>query len=160
MYGHFCFDDLPLPRHRKIKRAAFFRDPVEWVGSYYYYNREKHPSHVSGDILSAVKDIGLSSGFRRFLGSVQAEELDFVGLQENYEGSLLLFEKMFGKTVPHRFKNSSPVSISKNGTYREHFFKEGILGDIENAMSENMAIYSRAVERHRFLMRANGLATN
>jgi hypothetical protein len=157
VYGHFCFDDLPLPRHRKIKRGAFFRDPVEWVGSYYYYNRQKHPSRISGDILNAVRDIGLSSGFRRFLGSVEVEDLDFVGLQENYEGGLLLFEKIFGVSVRYRFKNPSPVPISNNGTYRGHFLKEGILGDIETAMSENMAIYSRAVERHNFLMRANGL---
>lgn len=151
VYGHFCFDDIPRPNNRPIRRGAFFRDPVEWLGSYYYYASDKHPDRVKGDVLKVARNIGLASGFSKFLGAVKVQDLDFVGLQEDYAGSLRLFEKIFGVNVPQRYNNKGPVAALDDGGYRKLFAEQGVLEEVESLMASNMAIYKCATERHEFL---------
>ena len=160
IYGHFCFDDLPVPESTEIRRGAFFRDPVEWLGSYYFYARAKYPEQFHAGPLDAIRAIGLSAGFRKYLGSINVRDLDFVGLQEEYSTSLALYEKIFGRRIPQVFKNetsSKPQGSGPNGTYREYFKKEGLLDQIEEAMKDNMEIYKSAVTQYNLLARRHNL---
>lgn len=155
VYGHVCFDDLPKLHNTTIMHGAFFREPVEWFGSFYHYSRRKYPKEFSAKPIDIIKKFKLSSAFRQHLGSVGVEDLKFVGLQEQYKTSLGLFEKTFGEKIPHIHKNitksiqSSNVNKSK---YRNIFESQNMLEEIEEAMQENTKIYEAAVERHNLLV--------
>jgi len=155
VYGHICFDDLPSFKDRRVLRGTFFRDPVEWAGSYYFYSKRKYPKHFSGDIVHIIRKVGMDTAFKRYLGSVNVDDLDFVGLQEDYDSSLDLFERIFGIKIPLYYKNQNPLRATTITQYRRHFFELGVLDAVEDAMRGNQSIYERAVRRHRVLKEAS-----
>lgn len=154
IYGHYCLDEFAHLSDPTIKRGAFFRDPVEWVGSFLFYNKMKHPDLLQEKHLLDIKACNLKYGFASFLGSVPVTDLDFVGITEDYNNSLKLFQKIFGKEIPAFEKN---VTRQSPGSYRGFFAEQGILAEVEELMSDNMVIYKRAVERYLSLCATHGL---
>lgn len=160
VYGHFCFDDIVSPPNSVVKRGAFFRDPVEWFGSYYFYHRHKYPGEFRKDPMAVIRKMDLSNGFKKYLGSVAIESLDFVGITERYQTSLDLYEKIFSKKIPYLFDNktkNNPAEEARGGNYRDYFGTEGVLDKIEEAMQKNQEIYQAAVTRYDNLVKIYGL---
>lgn len=149
VYGHYCFDDIYVPSFITARRGAFFRDPVEWVGSFYFYIYEKYPGEIPRNPLTLIRKLDLSEGFCKYLGKYCVEDLDFVGLIENYQASLKLYEKIFQKKIPHFHENKTNNSPK---TYREYFRNEGNLAEIEALMGKNMVIYEQALRKHKQLL--------
>lgn len=155
IYGHYCFDNLSkINFTTEVTRGAFFRDPVEWVGSLLVYRQGKHPEFMLGDPLRDIARIGLHHGFKKFLGEVRVTDLDFVGIKEDYDNSLKLFQNIFGKTIP-RFEKNKTTGAPKS--YRDYFLQQGILSDVEELMSENITIYKLALERYQSLCAIHNL---
>ena len=154
IYGHYCLDEFSHLSGPAIQRGAFFRDPVEWVGSFLFYNKIKHPDLLQEKHLQDIKSCNLKHGFASFLGSFPVTDLDFVGITEDYNNSLKLFQKIFGKEIPAFEKN---VTNKSPGSYRDFFAEQGILAEVEELMSDNMTIYRLAVERYLSLCEAHGL---
>lgn len=148
IYGHFCFDSIYASPNIAVKRGAFFRDPVEWFGSYYFYVQEKFPDKFVKDPIKMINQLGLNKGFRKHLGSIQVPDLDFIGLIEEYEDSLALYNRLFSTNLGMFFENKTK---SSSGNYRDYFEKQGILGDIEDLMHDNQKIYEQAVSRYKEL---------
>lgn len=145
IYGHFCFDEIYAPPSSIVRRGAFFRDPIEWVGSYHLYMHQKHPRYIPVSTVKMIQNMGLQMGFKKYLGKHSVEDLDFVGITENYENSLKLFEKIFSKKIAYYQINQTKSSPN---SYREKFQNEGLLSDIEALMAENLEIYDRALKRY------------
>jgi hypothetical protein len=154
VYGHYCLDEFSHITDPATQRGAFFRDPVEWVGSFLFYNKTKHPELLQGKHLQDIKNCNLKYGFASYLGSVPVADLDFVGITEDYDNSLKLFQKVFGKEISAFQRN---VTDNSPGSYREFFAEQGILAEVEELMSDNMTIYKQAVERYLSLCTAHGL---
>jgi hypothetical protein len=154
IYGHYCLDEFSHLSDPATRRGTFFRDPVEWVGSFLFYNKMKHPDLLQEKHLQDIRSCNLKHGFASFLGSVPVTDLDFVRITEDYDNSLKLFQKIFGKEIPAFERNVTNKSTS---SYRSFFEEQGILAEVEELMSENMTIYSLAVERYRLLCTTHGL---
>jgi hypothetical protein len=154
VYGHYCLDEFSHITDPVTRRGAFFRDPVEWVGSFLFYNKTKHPGLLQEKHLQDIKSCNLKYGFASYLGSVHVADLDFVGITEDYDNSLKLFQKILGKEVPAFEKN---VTEKSTGSYRNFFAEQGILAEVEELMSDNITIYRLAVERYLSLCTAYGL---
>lgn len=161
IYGHFCFDDVLAPSSIKITRGAFFRNPVEWVGSYFFYIYAKYPNEIPNNPIKLIRMLDLENGFQKYLGSVNIVSLDFVGLTEDYEASLDLYKKIFFKNIPVSHDNKTDSSYKNNvvqKNYHEYFESIGILDDINELMQKNMLIYNSAVERHEYLKHTKDLS--
>jgi sulfotransferase famil protein len=102
IHGHFLtdlFDSL----EKDIKYAIFLRDPVERVISNYYFlkrNNYKH-SHICSMIaeglgLEEYAELNSSQNVQTFfMANKPIEHFHFVGICEEYEKSVLLFDKLF-----------------------------------------------------------------
>ena len=145
VYGHYCFDFLYSSNQRPIKRAAFFRDPVEWVGSFYFYCKKKFEKEFSKiGIIKFIKSHDLIKGYRNHLGSFPVESLDFVGITERYQESLKLYKKKFGVSIEHHHVNkTNMIQMS----YREYFIEQGVYEQVEHLMKDNVLIYNAAIDR-------------
>lgn len=155
VYGHYSFNDfrktIPDP---DVRLASFFREPVEWVGSYLFYMAQKKPGSVTGDHLKDIKALGLDKAFSCFLGNVLPQRLDFVGLVENYDTSLELYKEMFGVSFAQKHINKTTDAPE---SYEEFFAEQGILSDVRDLMAANIKIYEQAQERFSELCKASGL---
>mgnify|MGYP001181931015 FL=1 len=144
VYGHYNFDFLYSSYQRPIKRAAFFRDPVEWVGSFYFYHKKKFQKEFNKiDILQFIKKYNLEKGYRIHLGSFSVGKLDFVGITEQYQESLKLYKKRFGVSIEHYHMNKTNV-VQKS--YKEYFIEQGIYEKVTYLMKENIEIYEQAID--------------
>lgn len=151
VYGHYDFDDVANLVGPGDQFGAFLRDPIEWFGSLYFYTYQKYPSEVSKDPLRFFDSVGLSSGFRLYLGRRGVESLDFVGLTERYNESLNLFARMFGKRIGRHFDNPTKA---RPRSYAEYFAEEGMLDEVERRLSDSRRIYDEAVSRFEGLLKA------
>jgi len=160
IYGHFCFDDVPIGATKTVRRGAFFRDPIEWVGSYFFYLRDKRGTRIPKHPLELARQFNLAQGFKKFLGAIEVESLDFVGLAESYEKSLELFSSLYSVSIPSVRVNvtrNAPGPEGENGKYRQYFRREGFLDELEGLMKNNIAIYHAAKRRHSILVKQQGL---
>lgn len=144
IYGHFCLDEFyNVNNGAEIKTAAFFRDPVEWVGSYVFRRYEKKMTLYPDDIVESIIDRNLMHAYRTFLGSCEVKDLWFIGIVEEYSASIDLLEKKFGKSLVVHTLNKT-VNRPSNERYQDYFRELGILAQVEELMSENRVIYDLA----------------
>ena len=152
VYGHYSLDEF-LPLNNK-SAGAFFRDPVEWVGSLLLYRQKKHRRDVSSDLLTEIREGDLEKGYDQFLGTYRPAQLDYVGLVEEYERSLRLFEKVFGQKIEYFHANKTEGAPKP---YRDNFDESGILEEVTNLMLDNQSIYDEAKERFEALCKAHNV---
>lgn len=152
LYGHFAFDDIASPRYAHIKRGLFLRDPVQWFGSYYFYIRHKYPGELPENPMQLIRKLKLGSAYRTFLAGHDLNDIEFIGLTEDYETSLKLFAAIFGQEIPSHREN---ITQKAPKDYREHFTQSGDLDDIIGAMSDNADLYAQAQKRFHTLCDAH-----
>ena len=143
IHGHFCYDDIPdFPNHKKIK-ICFFRDPIEWFGSFYFWEKN-YRKRNTGDPITFLKNYKLNSAFKRHLGEVNIEDLDFVGLVEKYSESISLLNDYFNLKIEN-------VLINRNkDNYYDYKTKLSKLCDInylKKSLEENFQYYYKAQEK-------------
>jgi len=149
IFGHYCFDDFKsIGGKVPVQRGAFFRDPIEWAGSYLLYIRWKYPKRNSGHLIKELKKYRLHRGFSLYLGSIHVNDLDFVGITEDYGNSIKLFSEIFGKQIQEAHINKT---VNAPKSYRDYFAEEGVLSEVENLMAENIDIYQQALQRYQEL---------
>lgn len=146
VYGHSSF-----ARYRRfigkegVRTAMFFREPVDLICSYYFYLKAKYPDRVKGTLAEFARTDEARHFYRAFLGPLEPEQLDFVGLVESYDASLDLFERLSGVALDRERKN---ITKNKPENYRRYLEERGWLEEVESAMAENREIYDRAKRRH------------
>lgn len=147
VYGHFTFDDFQsFEPVYDIRKAAFFRDPVEWVGSFVFYMSEKYPGEYKTDVPSEIRRRKLQKAYRKFLGKTEVSDLQFVGIVEDYSESMKRLAQLLEVDLSENRVNITQ-SRPDNASYREHFSDLGIIDEVADLMSENQAIYDQASVR-------------
>ena len=150
IYGHYCFDDFPeLIKDQSTLCGAFFRDPIEWLGSYLFYMQQKHMKDIKPEhIIKHIKKNQLDKGYALFLGSLKVDSLDYIGIVEDYENSLKLYKSITGVDIlPHYINQTQNAPKS----YKQYFMDQGVLQDVFNIMEENIEIYQQALKRYSSL---------
>lgn len=154
IHGHFkahTFDSLP----GKKRYSIILRNPVDRVISHYIY-WTKHKAHAANErneiwdyMIKNKLDVNDFAELRQmvdfysiFLGRKRIRDFDFVGLTEEYEVSLLLFEKIFGIRLEHEREN-----VSERERYDE-LVKHLDLERLSRSQRRNRQIYDNG--RHRF----------
>jgi len=102
IHGHFLADLFDF-LSRDIKYAIFLRDPVERVISNYFFLKRNNYKHSSictmiaeGLGLEEYAELNSSQNVQSFfMANKSIECFDFVGICEEYEKSVLLFDRLF-----------------------------------------------------------------
>jgi hypothetical protein len=111
VHGHFLADLFDLLA-TDIKYAIILRDPVERVISNYYFLKRNNFDNSSictmiaeGLSLEGYAELNSSQNVQSFfMANKSIERFDFVGVCEEYEKSVLLFDRLFN--VKGSMKNS------------------------------------------------------
>lgn len=146
VYGHFCFNGIYTSKERPVKRGVFFRDPIEWIGSLYFYTLKKYKKNFigKGNIIEFIIHNELQKGYQKHLGSFTIDDVHYIGITEYFEESLILFKKLFGVNIRSHYENKTNF-IEEN--YKSYFIKENLYVEIENLMTDNQTIYDKALNR-------------
>jgi len=102
IHGHFLTDLFDFLK-RDIKYAIFLRDPVERViSNYYFFKRNNYKNSpictmiAEGLGLEEYAELNSSQNVQSFfMANKPIECFDFVGVCEEYEKSVLLFNRLF-----------------------------------------------------------------
>jgi hypothetical protein len=150
IHGHFVADkytDIFPTTHF----VAIFRDPYQqMVSAYHYIKRE------AGELFQKYNPtlpqfIALLSNMQSpFLGSISLEQLAMVGITEQYERSVALFEAIFGKKISHDLKRENTNPERQGDAYE---ISAEIKEAVDHYCANDVALYRRAQER--FLHLAN-----
>jgi hypothetical protein len=153
IHGHFVpetFSFLPGPK----QFCVFLREPVDRTISHYLYWEKMGPlqiprhsvldhvvrNHLTLNDFAALPEI--VNYYSTYLGRMSLEKFDFVGLQEEYNTSLCLFEKIFGVKLEEYRDNVV------NREQYEHILSSVDLAKLRLAQAKNREVYDQA--RRRF----------
>jgi len=146
VYGHYSFDRYrKVHRQANVSRGMFFRDPLTLMCSHYFYQKEKVAGRVEEGFMEFVSQTPQRKFYSSFLGNTRVEELDFVGLFEDYPRSLRLFSETFQVDIEEHRRNETKA----RPTDYQQFLEENDFTDpLREQMRENIAIYDRAKTRY------------
>lgn len=157
IHGHFfMYKYHAIPG---LQRVMWFRDPVDRLLSHYYYwlkaPDKDHPNYmklVEGglSVIEFAKLPELRNIYTRFLDGTPIDELDWIGLLEDYQDSLDLFYAMYAVTKDPK---KLDIHLNKN----ESRGKEGYSLDedsrkiIETLNARDMELYKAAKDRYHLI---------
>jgi len=138
-----------------VKKGMFFRDPIDILCSSYFYRKEKQPDEYRNvSLIEYAERNDVVNIFKLYLGLTKIEDLDFVGMQHDYEMSIKLFEIIFEKKLPIYQVNRTQ---NKPFNYQEYLRNEGVYETVIKLMEENIAIYNQAEVRFKHLIELHGV---
>ena len=159
VHGHFLADLFDSFSHN-IKYATFLRDPVERVISNYYFFKSNHYKHspvcnmiADGMPLEEYAKLGSSQNVQSFfMAGKPIEGFDFVGICEEYDKSVLLFDRLFQvkgtlkntllyylKLIEKRFKAKSEFVLPDDLTKNINPYKHACTYDIDDNLKDKIA---------------------
>ncbi len=145
IYGHF-----PANRYDAlgsiIRRAMFFREPVNRTCSNYFYRLDKH-SDGPGDVSHVpIEEFAMRPNMRflyqNYLAGVDIDKLDYIGITEYFNESIKLYEKIFGV----KLKQHS-IRLGNKYNYIEYLKEESALNAVVESQKVNQKIYEDALKR-------------
>jgi hypothetical protein len=156
VFGHFVLSKYLFLRPQPAY-ATMFREPVaRTVSHYFHYQRyrgnprnELLPEHLS--LLEFARLPKYADTYRFLLGDVPMSELSYIGLTEEFDRSVRLFNRMFG--VELRLPSScarKSVHLNRAQEYHDplsYLESEGLLEEVTSAQRINIEIYKQAKER-------------
>ncbi len=157
VHGHFVASKyLPLGGHAKF--AVFLRDPSARTLSQFRHWRRT--AEAANPVAALIRDGTISAGdlaerpeqrriYADFLGSVSLDRFAFVGIAEQYEASVALFEAVFGIALPVLHENAD------DGGGAEAELAPLELARVKAAQAENMLIYDLGRRRFEALCAAH-----
>lgn len=135
VHGHFLAD-LFDPLADEINYAIFFRDPVERVISNYYFFKNNYFKHspvckmiAEGMTLEEYAALSSSRNVQSFfMADKPLESFDYVGICEEYEKSVLLFDRLF----------NVKGSITNSLNYYKYFFRKRFTDKSDLVLPESL----------------------
>lgn len=158
IHGHF----LPV-KYLLLKEKTFLiwlREPVEMIVSLYYYIQRKidpkkrKVKKYMGDMNISLEDFCKITHFHniyaKYLWGMSLEQFGFVGITENYNNNLILFEKFCEINVTDNpiVENVNPEKNSSNDRYE---ISEKSRKQICDFNYKDVLIYQQAVEINKRL---------
>jgi hypothetical protein len=150
IHGHFVADKY-IGLFPTTNFAAFFRDPYQQAVSHYQFML-RHPE-IDHPVIKAVHEtrmsllefIGAYPEMQSwFLGQLVVQDLVMVGLMEQYERSVALFEAIFGcKLAPE----SSRENVNPNRRGDSYPIDPVVRKAVEIHRARDLDLYHRARER-------------
>lgn len=156
VFGHFVLSKYRF-LHPQPAYATMLREPVaRTVSHYFHYQRcqgnprnELLPEHLS--LLEFARLPKYADIYRFLLGDVSVSELSYVGLTEEFDRSVHLFNRVFGVELQRTSScMTKPVRLNRATEYEDplrYLEIEGVLADVTAAQRINIAIYEQAKER-------------
>lgn len=140
VYGHFGLGSVPRKLSDGCTKIMFFREPVDWLGSYLYYVEAKFGIEVK-NLEGFVYEQNIQNAYQVFLGRYSVDDLDLVCLFEDLESSVVRINKMLSANLKLGKKN---VTSRPMRSYSE--LLEGRFGveAVESATLLNLEIYKEA----------------
>lgn len=151
IHGHFTAD-----KYRRILAqasfAAFFRDPFQQTVSDFEcmkrYPNIRHPAlkvfhDLKPDIVEYIRCPIFQTSQMEFLGSLSLSDLEFVGLTEEFEISVELFNRTFGAKLSATYQ----ANVNPNGNGRPYPIDHDLRKEIARYRSSDVELYERAKER-------------
>lgn len=149
IYGHFIMDkyDGLIP---ELSYGTMFRDPATRIVSHYFHYL-KHLGWPRNEILPDGITIPEFSRLPKYrdmykylMGSKTVDDLDYIGITEEFDKSVQLFDKIFGVSVP-TVQSQRPTS--EYGDARALLEEMGIYAEVQRSQRPNYEIYARARDR-------------
>jgi hypothetical protein len=129
--------------------VTFLRDPIATLESYYFYTREKqsfqHPIHrkiASITLTEFLKSEFAINYYAKYIGGGGIARFDFVGITENYQASIDLFNVRYGTNLQ---------CYHENARSRKDEDLERIRGSFLKLHSLNYQIYKDAQAKYKQL---------
>ena len=124
----------------------FFREPMELVCSFYFYYIEKYPNKSNLNIIDFIKENNIDHFYKVYLGSFEVDKIDFIGILEEYDTSIFLFEKIFKKKL---FENRINSTKKKPNNYINFLRKNNFYDEVKFLMKENYNNNNLALKRFK-----------
>ena len=141
LYGHFGLGDISFKKLKKCRTIMFFREPIDWLGSYLFYVEKKHGTFIS-DIEKFILVNRLDRCYELFLGPYSPINLNFIGIFEEYERSITNLSSFLNLELQVEHRN---VTERPSRPYRDLLSSRFDFDIIVNAMERNFAIYREAL---------------
>ncbi|MGB6986967.1 MAG: hypothetical protein WBD74_13435 [Candidatus Aquilonibacter sp.] len=151
IHGHFIADKY-LGLFKGEEFIAFFRDPFQQAVSHYYFikrnpQREHPETKIFHDANMSLMEYLEWPVFynqqTQFLGSLDLDDLAFVGICEHYRQSLNLFSQYFGVDLgEERFEN-----VNHQRRTIDYVASRDVRRAIERTRPRDIELYRRACER-------------
>jgi len=150
IHGHFVADKY-LDLFPTTALVAFFRDPYQQaVSNYHYLMRHPEIDHPGVKLFHEVRPsllefiAGVPASQSNYLGRATVEDFAMVGLTEQYDRGVALFEAIFSVKLPPE-KERGNVNPDRQGEVYE--IDPAIREAIDQHRPGDVKLYRRAVER-------------
>ena len=147
LYGHFRVDEM-MEKFPGAKLITFIREPVQqMISNYSHYLRSQSTSFEPGigilpPNLGFVEFCQFTSNYQsRFLGDIPIEAFDYVGMVENYRGSIEQLNKGLKLTL------NPNISKENVATNRYQPTEQELLA-IVDYIQKDIELYTKVWEMH------------
>ena len=151
IHGHFMPAKYYFLKQKSF--ATWFRDPVERVISNYYHwqrNEFKHPKiknkNCSLEEYSEIEHF--QNLYATYLWGMNLQQFDFIGITENYQNSLTIFEKIYAIHFPSSLENLNTNPLKKSASYT---IDTDLYNHIAELNKKDVIIYDNAVKMNKAL---------
>ncbi|MEA3638336.1 MAG: hypothetical protein VBE63_00145 [Lamprobacter sp.] len=166
VFGHFV-----LSKYRGLEQclqfATMFRDPVPRVVSHYFHylrniGLERNEILPVGITLEEFARLPKYRDMYLFLlGGLGIDELDYVGITEEFEASVALYFKIFPHELAEEVvKRATDLRLNQASEYvdaTDYLHEQGLFNNIHRSQRLNEKMYSRAKARFNTLCRKHGV---
>jgi len=154
IHGHFVADKY-VGVFPATDFVATFRDPYQQMVSAYYFMKRKEKESFEKFNPTLPQFIAAFSNMQSpFLGSVTLGDLAMVGLTEQYERSVALFEAIFGKKISQDMRRVNTNPDRQGATYE---IDAEVKAAVDHHCAADIELYRRAQERFQKLASRYGV---
>lgn len=165
IYGHFVADKY-YDLFPDTKFSAFFRDPYQQMISLYNFLERSRPDdefnymHAGVKLFHSVRPtliefVEIGSNIQSdFMGQVAIDDLDVVGLFEQYEQSVALFSKVFGKQLR---ADAERLNVNPKRADNGYNCDPAVRAAIERHCAKDIELYRLARERFAMLTKRHAI---
>jgi len=132
--GHYPMAKY-APLYDVLNIVSFVRDPVEQVVS--HYNHYKNNYNYNKDLSDFIKEPGFINLQSRLLNYIPSLFCGFIGLTEEYNASIDLFNDMYDMDLQHMY-----VNVKQEGSLDTVNIDKSILDEIEKLNEKDINLYN------------------
>lgn len=161
IHGHFILDKYNfLIKESSVETCTWLRDPVERLGSHYYYWKRAYNPKTSASLHKRVVEEDwslqkfcfseeLQNVYSVMLGNHQSNSIDFIGIVEHYDSDIQFFANRYLGLTSVRAPKANVNSNQKS----RYFEDEGMIKEIREFHASDVLLYNNAIDKREERMR-------